>query len=673
MIDNATVDRIFAAANVVEVVSDFVTLRKKGINYQACCPFHNEKTPSFVVSPAKGLFKCFGCGKGGNSVTFVMEHEGMSYVDALKYVAKKYGIEVQERELSPDESRRNDNRESMMVVSSYAADYFVEQLHKSQEGLNVGISYFRERGFSDSTIEKFRLGYCPASGDTFTSAALEAGYQEEFLVGTGLSGKKENGRFYDRFFGRVIFPIHSISGRVTGFGGRTLRTDKKVSKYLNSPESEIYHKSQILYGLFFAKKAITQDDNCILVEGYTDVISMHQSGVENVVSSSGTSLTTEQIRLISRFTRNVTVIYDADAAGIKASLRGIDMILREGLNVRVVLMPDGEDPDSFARSHNATQLREFIKSAEEDFISFKTRLLMSDAAGDPIKKAGLITDIVQSIAEIPDPIMRSLYIKECSRTMDVEVQLLTSEVARKRISHDSDSQTKEFMRNQQWRNQQQRSGSDLPPEGLFLPEGDQGASVFLGDKSAGSSIEELEKELVKYLLKFGNSNFDYKEGHTMVSLNVAEIIISDLQNNGIIFQNASYRAIYESYVGLFENMKLSGEKGEIAIHNFVNHPDPAVCNAVVDILTAGENYKMSRLWLKFDVIDESEQDRLSETVPRIIILYKSKAIEVIINSLQRQLCDETLPEEDVFEITYRIAALNKERMTISKKLSRLIL
>ncbi len=666
MIDKGTVDRIYAAANIVEVVGDFIQLRKKGINYQACCPFHNEKTPSFVVSPAKGLFKCFGCGKGGNSVTFVMEHEGMSYAEALKYVARKYGIEVQERELSPEEVRKNDDRESMMIVSSYASDWFRETLTGTDEGRNIGLSYFRERGFSDSTIEKFRLGYCPSAGDTFTQAALAAGYKEEFLFGTGLSGKRESdGRYYDRFFGRVIFPIHSVSGRVVGFGGRTLRTDKKVAKYVNSPESEIYHKSNVLYGLFFAKKAIGQEDNCILVEGYTDVISMHQSGVENVVASSGTSLTTEQIRLIGRFTRNVTVIYDGDTAGINASLRGIDMILREGMNVRVVPMPEGEDPDSFARSHSAAQVRDYIKANEEDFISFKTRTLLSGSENDPIKRAELISDIVASIAEVPDPIMRSLYTKETAAKMEMDFQLLTSEVARKRISHGSDEQTRTFIRNQQEQQRDERRRI----ENL----------TGLKGVTAGSSMDELEKELVKYLIKHGHRNFKYKEGKTFIELNVAGIIISDLDANGLTLRNPKYRALYDTYVGLYNGQAAGMDAEEpaaiqeIGLHHFTNHPDPEVCNVAVDILTDSDNYLVSKMWQKFDVAIESEIDKLAENVPRAVILYKSKAIESIIDSLQEQLRDENLPEDELLDITHRIAALNRERMSIARKLSRLIL
>ena len=650
MIDRATIDRIYAAADIVDVVNDFVTLRKKGTNYQACCPFHNEKTPSFVVSPAKGVFKCFGCNKGGNAVTFVMEHESLTYPEALKWVAKKYGIEVQERELTPEEERRNDDRESMMVVSSYASDFFVKTLYETAEGEDVGMAYLRQRAFSEAAIRRFALGYCPTAGNAFTQAALAAGYKEEFLTATGLTIKRETGDCYDRFAGRVIFPIHSISGRVIAFGGRALRSDKGA-KYVNSPESQIYHKSDILYGLYLAKRAITQEDVCILVEGYTDVISLHQAGVENVVASSGTSLTEGQIRLIGRFTRNVTVIYDGDPAGIKASLRGIDMILREGLNVRVVLLPDGDDPDSFAQKHNATELKEFIRTHEEDFITFKSKLLLDEAGRDPLKKAGLIADIVGSIAEIPDPIIRSVYIKETARAFDVDEQLLLSEVARKRMSYRSDPQTDDFIRRQQ-----------------ALRREEEKEALHISSLHPGSSMEELEKELIKYLLKYGSEYFDYKEGRNIVSLNVAEVIISDLQNNGIAFQDRCYRMIYDDYVRL----RTSGET--VAVHHFINHIDPAVCNAAVDILTSDDNYIASKLWEKHDIVVGSEQERLSVALPRAVILYKSKAIEHIIKELQRQLAiPDELSDDELSDIVYRIAALNEERKAIAKKLSRLIL
>ena len=650
MIDKATVDRIYAAANIVDVISDFVTLKKKGVNYQACCPFHNEKTPSFVVSPSKGVFKCFGCGKGGNAVTFVMEHENMTYPEALKYVAKKYGIEVNEHELLPEEQRRNDDRESMMVVSSYAADYFVRMLHETPEGQNIGIGYFRERGFSDATIKRFGLGYCSEVRDAFTRQALSDGYKEEFLIRTGLTIKRENGGYYDRFCGRVIFPIHSISGRVIAFGARTMRTDKKTAKYLNSPESEIYHKSDILYGIYFAKRAITQQDCCILVEGYTDVISMHQAGIENVVASSGTSLTQGQIRMIARFSRNITIIYDGDSAGIKASLRGIDMVLKEGMNVRTVLLPDGEDPDSFARSHNASQVQDYILTHEEDFISFKIRLLMKEAAGDPIKRAALISDIVQSISVIPDAITRSVYARECSRQMEVDENILLREIAMKRVGHKAGPEAKEFIRKQEIIQRKQAEEAAYTPLQL----------------EAGSSINELEHELIKYLLKYGTQNFEYTEGKKSTELNVAEVIISNLDQNGITMKNPTFRKIYEEYKSMREAQE------PIEINHFINHPDPEVCNAVVDLLTYDENYPVSKLWKRFDIVVESEQDRLPTALPRAVILYKSKVIDDIIAELRTRLNDPSLSEEEQIEITRQISILNQERNSISKKLERLI-
>lgn len=654
MIDKATIDRIYAAADVAEVVGDFVSLRKKGVNYQACCPFHNEKTPSFVVSPTKGLFKCFGCGKGGNAVTFVMEHEGMSYVEALKYVAKKYGIEVKEHELTEEEARRNDNRESMMVLNSWAAEWFKDALHNTTAGKSVGLTYFRHREFTDAVIEKFQLGYCPSGGDTFTQAALTAGYKEEFLTGTGLSIARESGGWYDRFSERVIFPIHSMSGRVVAFGGRTLRTDKNVAKYQNSPESEVYSKKQTLYGIFFAKKAIAQLKNAILVEGYTDVISMHQSGVENVVASSGTSLTTEQIKQLKRFTDNVTVIYDGDDAGIKASLRGIDMILREGMNVRVVLLPENEDPDSFARKHNASQLQDYIRGHEEDFITFKSKLLMRETRGDVIKRAAVITDMVESIAEIPDAIPRSMYIKECAKIMDIDEQILISEVAKKRLSVSADdADSREFIRRQE-AFRRAETAAQAPQAGV----------------TAGSSIDELEKELVRYLLKYGHEGFDFRDGKSVVELNVAETVIGELQTNGLTFRNPRYRALYDTYLAQFGEL---GRGTEVPAHHFITHPDAEVCNTAVDLLTADDNYIASKMWKKHEISVESERERLPEALPRAVILYKSKVIEELSAELRRKLKDQDLPETEAAEILYRITALDKERTAIAKRLSRLIL
>ena len=434
MIDQATIDRIMDAAQIYDVVSDFVTLRKRGVNYVGLCPFHDDKTPSFYVSPAKGLCKCFACGKGGNAVHFIMEHEQLTYPEALRFLAKKYGIEIKERELTGEEKAAQSERESLFVVNQWANDYFRRTLRQTEEGRNIGMAYFRSRGFRDDIIEKFQLGYCTESHDAMAREALSKGYKKEYLVKTGLCYETDDHRLRDRFWGRVIFPVHTLSGKVVAFGGRVLAAATKgvKVKYVNSPESEIYHKSNELYGMYQAKQAIVKQDRCYLVEGYTDVISMHQSGVENVVASSGTALTTQQIKMIHRFTNNLTVLYDGDAAGIKASLRGIDMLLEEGMNIKVCLLPDGDDPDSYARKHNSTEFQDFIKEHETDFIRFKPNLLMEDAGQDPIRRAELISNIVQSISVIPEAIVRDVYIKECAQLLHVEDRLLVSEVAKRR-------------------------------------------------------------------------------------------------------------------------------------------------------------------------------------------------------------------------------------------------
>ena len=656
MIDRETVDRIYAAANIVDIVGDYVTLRRKGVNYVACCPFHNEKTPSFVVSPSKGVYKCFGCGKGGNAVTFLMEHESLTYPEALKMVAKRYGIEVHEKELSEEEVRRNDDRESMFALNGWAAEYFANYLRRESEGISIGMSYFRQkRGLTDATIAKFGLGFCPSKGDRMTKDALAAGYKQEFLLSTGLSLVSDrNGSLYDRFRDRVIFPVHNISGRIVAFGGRTLRTDKQVAKYQNSPESEIYSKKRELYGLYFAKKAIQQQDYAILVEGYLDVISMHQAGIENVVASSGTSLTTEQIRLLGRFTKNITVIYDGDPAGIHASLRGIDMILHEGMNVRVVLLPEPEDPDSFAQSHSASEVRDYIADNEQDFLEFKARLLLKDAQGDPIRKAALIGDMVQSIAQIPDPIQRSVYIKECARIMDIDERILIGEVARKRLTTSGDRETDEFLRRQTALQRQEES----------RPEADYKPRV-----EAGSSVEALEREIVKYLLKYGHCSFDFKEGRTMVACNVAEVIFSELSEDNIEFRNPVYAKIMALYREQWQHL---GTGVEVPAHLFLNHLDPEVCNASVDILTSDDNYVPSELWRRKEVHVESEAEILAVGVPKAVTLYKSKVVEGLIRDLQTQLAGE-LTEQQESEIMQRLAGYNRVKVSIARKLQRLIL
>lgn len=438
MIDKQTVARIIDAAQIKEVVSDFVTLKKRGVNYIGLCPFHDEKTGSFTVSPAKGIFKCFGCGEGGNAVHFIMKHEQLDYPSALKYLAKKYNIEVQEKELTPEERQAQNRREELFNLNQFASQIFQDNLLKQNEGQTIGLSYFRERGFTDATIAKFQLGYALNRSGAFAEKALQKGFALSLLETTGLSHKSDRGGYYDRFRGRVLFPIHSISGKVVGFGGRILSQDKKAAKYLNSPESEIYSKSRELYGLYHAKNTIVKHDRCFLVEGYTDVISMHQAGVENVVSSSGTSLTPGQIKLIHRFTPNITVLYDGDAAGIRASLRGIDLLLEEGMKIKVVLLPEGEDPDSYAQSHNASDFIDFIDHNQIDFIRFKAELLMQDADKDPIKKGEVIKSIVTSISLINDEIMRQLYVKECSEIMDISENALINEINKLRRQHKSD-------------------------------------------------------------------------------------------------------------------------------------------------------------------------------------------------------------------------------------------
>ncbi len=659
MIDRTTVDKIYAAANIVEIIGDYVTLKRKGVNYMACCPFHNEKTPSFVVSPSKGLYKCFGCGKGGNAVTFLMEHESVSYPEALKMVAKRYNIPVEEREESEEDIRRNNDRESMFAVNSWAAEYFMNYLHNEGEGRSVGLSYFRQqRRLTDATIRKFGLGFCPSYGDRMTTDALKAGYKEEYLKMTGLTKARESdGHLYDPFRDRVIFPVHNISGRVVAFGARTLRSDKKVAKYLNSPESEIYSKRNEIYGLYFAKRAIQQQDCAIMVEGYLDVISMHQVGIENVVASSGTSLTQQQIRLLSRFSRNMTVIYDSDPAGIKASLRGIDLILQEGLNVRVVLLPDGEDPDSFARSHTADEVRQYIADHEQDFLNFKARLLLDEAKGDPARKAMVIGDMVQSIAQIPDAIQRAVYIKECARTTDTQEQVLIAEVARKRLSSSGDRETDEFMRRQSAQIRDEQAETER-------------AEAINMRVEPGSSVETLESALVQFLLQHGHCNFEVKEGHHMVDCNVAEFIFTELDTDKIKFENPLYEKIVSLYRSIYEEL---GVGVKVPEDRFIQYNDPDVVNRVVEILMADKNYTMSKIWKRNDIHVESEEEMLAAGVPKTIHIFKSKVIDRMIRQQHDILRKEDLSEEEQSQAVKTLAHLNTVKVKLAKKIERLIL
>lgn len=659
MIDRTTVDRIYAAANIVEIIGEYVTLKRKGVNYMACCPFHNEKTPSFVVSPSKGLYKCFGCGKGGNAVTFLMEHESISYPEALKMVAKRYNIPVEEREETEEDIRRNNDRESMFAVNSWAADYFMNYLHNETEGRSVGLSYFRQqRQLTDATIRKFGLGFCPSYGDRMTRDALEAGYKEEFLKMTGLTKARESdGHLYDPFRDRVIFPVHNISGRVVAFGARTLRSDKKVAKYLNSPESEIYSKRNEIYGLYFAKRAIQQQDCAIMVEGYLDVISMHQVGIEHVVASSGTSLTQQQIRLLSRFSRNMTVIYDSDPAGIKASLRGIDLILQEGLNVRVVLLPEGEDPDSFARSHTADEVRQYIADHEQDFLNFKARLLLDETKGDPARKAMVISDMVQSIAQIPDSIQRAVYIKECARTTDTPEQVLIAEVARKRLSTSGDREADEFLRRQTQQVMSEQRDEEQTP-------------VINTKIEAGSSFETLERDLIRFLLLHGHQSFEVKEGQHMVDCNVAEFIFGELDCDQLKMENPHYQSLLDCYR---EAWKERGVGVAVPEEIFVKYDNPLVSQLAIELLMTDKNYVVSNLWRQKDVHIESDEELLSAGVPKTLTIYKSKVIERMIRQQQERLSDETLSEAEHDEALRQIAHLNNVKMRLANKIQRLIL
>ena len=671
MIDHETVERIMAAANVVDVISDYITLKRKGANFQACCPFHNEKTPSFVVSPSKGLFKCFGCGKAGNAVTFIMEHENISYPEALKVVAKKYGIEVREKEMTEEDVRRNDNRESMFALNSWIADYFVRYMNENEEeGLAVGMSYFRtSRGFSQSTIRKFGLGMCPGKGDKMTTDALKAGYKEEFLVGTGLTIKRESdGRLYDRFRERVIFPIHNISGRIVGFGGRTMRTDKSVAKYQNSPESEIYNKSNELYGLYFAKKAVQQADYAIMVEGYTDVISMHQAGVENVVASSGTSLTIDQIRLIRRFTNNLTIIYDSDPAGIKASLRGIDLVLREGMNVRVVLLPEGDDPDSFARSHSASEVQSYISQHARNFITFKAELLLSEAADDPIKRSAVTKDMVHSIAQIPDTIQRSMFIKECAKLMDVDYNMLIGEVARFRMTTLGDSEAEAFIHRQQQQINRENRGygyNNYNRQQQPVTNAEEAEQRF-GEMPLAASTQTLEREILYYLLKFGDHNYEIMESGTVIELNVAQEIIRQFDNDGLNFFDPVYNNILELYRAALAQGRFPNQS------EIVNHPDPKVCSIAVDILTMDDNYTESAIWSQKEMRSLSESEMLSTGIPKLFWLYKSKTVMNRIAELNAALANNPT-EDEMVKIVLELTEMNRLKVTLSNHLGRLII
>ena len=598
MISRSTIDRVFESARVEEVIGEFVQLKKAGSNFKGLSPFTDEKSPSFMVSPVKQIWKDFSTGKGGNAVSFLMEHEHYSYPEALKWLARKYNIEIEETEQTDEQKAQLNERESMFLVSNFAKEYFHDLMLNSLKGKAIGLSYFKERGFTDETIKKFDLGYCKDEWDNFTKAALDKGYDLKYLAATGLTIVKEKKQF-DRFKGRVMFPIHSMSGRILGFGGRILTSDKKAAKYLNSPESDIYHKSKILYGIYQAKKEIAKQDNCFLVEGYTDVISFNQSGVENVVASSGTALTADQIRLVSRLTKNITVLFDGDAAGIRASLRGIDLILEQGMNVKVVQFPDGEDPDSFAKSHSHSELKTYLEDTAQDFINFKVSLLLKDSKNDPIKKAGVIRDIVFSISKIPDGIQREVYVQECARIMDISERVLFSELAqilsKERKSQAVKSNTKSNFNSNVAPNQ--------PPPEYFQQQEQSQMGVVKGGMMSSQPIDQLsilEKEIIRILLLFGNetvdfiedvSHFDEEGKETFTKRKYQNVVSSEvylhLQDDETEFTNTIFQEIYT------EMIHQLNQSQKLEVDAFINHKNPEISNTVTSILMDEEKLQLS--------------------------------------------------------------------------------
>lgn len=645
MIDKGTIDRVMDTAQnqIVDVVSEFVSLKRRGVNYIGLCPFHNEKTPSFIVSPSKGIFKCFGCGKGGNAVNFLMEHEQISFVEAIKILGKKFHIPVEEKTLTPEDIAHQTERESMLIVTAFAARYFAERLHQSDEGKSVGLGYLRERGFRDDIIRKFELGYSPENKDAFTREALGKGFKLEYLEKTGLTIVRDDYKA-DRFRGRVIFPIHSLAGKVIGFGGRILRTDAKTAKYLNSPESEIYHKSRILYGAYQARQEIARQDRCYLVEGYTDVLSFHQAGIHNVVASSGTALTPDQIRLIARFTKNLTIIYDGDSAGIKASLRGIDLVLEEGLNVKVVLLPDGEDPDSFSKKLGGEDLQGYIKEHETDFIRFKTSLLLNETKDDPVGRARLIQDIVRSISVIPDSIMRTEYVKDCSNLMKIEEHLLFSEIGK--------------LRRKRYEKEAKRS------QRAVLSEKNVASSVRIEKEALNASnpFDTEEREVLRFLLKYGDYDLGELETEDGVrQLTVGEYIVSELRQDDLESVNPLYNEIMRLYE---ENYKKENFKTS---HFFITYPDSKISSLTTDLIA--KEYPLSRIHNKGGNV-EKESDKLEELVPKVVTELKWRKLKVLLDEKRRQLkiAEEQGDQQKFMELLREINGLQQAFIYISKVL-----
>lgn len=660
MIPRETVDKILDSAQIEDVVGDFVSLKRRGANFIACCPFHNEKTPSFYVSPAKGIFKCFGCGKSGTAVGFVMEHEGYTYVEALRYLAKKYHIEIVEKEETAEEIASRQRSESLYLVSEFAGKFFQDSL-RTEEG-RIGYAYFKSRGLEDATIEKFGLGWSLSSRTSLLDAARKAGYKEEFLIDTGLCYRRDDGKVTDRFYDRAMFPIHSPSGRVLAFGGRTLRSDKTVAKYVNSPETEIYVKSRSLYGIWFARNEIVRQDKCILVEGYLDVISMYQLGIHNVVASSGTSLTVEQIRLIRKYSQNVTIIYDGDPAGIHAALRGINLVLKEGMNVKVVLLPDGDDPDSYSRKHTLEEVLSFIGRHEQDFISFKSDILLDEAGNDPLKKANLINDIADTVAMIPDPVKRSVYVDTCSEKFNISPDILFSRIRRTR-----EDMLLEERRQEETQRRREELASELAKDSPEKP-ASAASQTALTDvvKLEDPFLAPCEKDLLGFIVENGRTPLEFDRDSEYYIPDdrpdtVAEFIDNALAADDVSFSNSAYRKVYELYFDLYDQ----GLTQTQIQTRLMNSQDPDIAAVAADLhvdkyLLTVENYRRSLT---------SVATQLIIFVPKSILAYQSKRLDKMSKELSLQLASSSDPDEQV-RLLEKMNALNKARTVINNRLGR---
>ncbi|SFK56590.1 DNA primase [Porphyromonadaceae bacterium KH3CP3RA] len=672
MIDQITIGRIQDAAQIVDVVSDFVTLRRRGVNYVGLCPFHDDRTPSFYVSPTKNICKCFACGEGGSPIHFVMKHEQLSYYEALKYLARKYNIEVVEKEFTDEEKQAQSDRDSMFILNEYARDYFVKILHTHPEGKAVGLTYFRERGFRDDIVKKFQLGYSLEQRDAFSVEAQKAGYKRDYLLKTGLSTGNDNQPLYDRFRGRVIFPVHTLSGKVVAFGGRILKKVENTGKYVNSPESEIYSKSKELYGIYFAKNAIVKQDKCFLVEGYTDVISMHQAGIENVVASSGTALTYGQIRMIHRFSENITVLYDGDAAGIKAALRGIDLLLEDGMNVKVVLLPEGEDPDSFARKRNAEGFHQYITQNEVDFIRFKTQLLLKEVGDDPVKRSGLISSVVESIALIPNTITRSVYIQECSQLLNMQERVLISEINKIR--------RRNYERKKEQKEKEPVLLPEREPEDMPIPGEETKSKVSLK-----SPYEKYEKEILRYIVRYGNRpiyrKFEKqkrKQGREVIEEDVlveegpgvTEFVKFDLERDNITFTTGLYKRIFEEAVAYMEDTDFDSGR------HFLSHVDPVISKLASELMS--DRYHLSKIHAKIlgEELDDKdsrllEENLLNSYVPRATTELKNAYVLQQIKEIKEEMRKSNT--DDSLSLIVRLQQLQEIKKILSKELGERII